>query len=268
MGKYRRRSTADDLSIKVASAFGFLADLPFRTRRWGVARPETLEHARWQQFLSDSYDKPGVRVLDGSRNVTTTNLRSAFSHAEYVGFDFYPGENVDVVGDAHRLSSYFETEDKFDLIFSSATFEHLYMPWVVALEIQKMLKVGGVVFVETHFSFSYHEAPWNFFQFSANGLRALFSDALGFELLESGHSNPIVGYFGHGADKAYRYRPVTDLYCHSEILCRKIRELDAGFDWRSIPMESVVATSLPSGGAPNRRRQLTAPGLLLHLAGR
>ena len=57
--------------------------------------------------------------------------------ASYVGFDFYPGENVDVVGDAHKLSSYFGHDEKFDLIFSSAVFEHLHMPWIVAQEIQK-----------------------------------------------------------------------------------------------------------------------------------
>lgn len=245
MNKSRRQPKADRLAEGVGTAFGFIAGLPFRTKRWKVARPDTLEHSKWVSLLSEAYDKPGMRILEvGSRNVTGTNLRPFFSHAKYVGFDFYPGENVDVVGDAHRLSSHFADGDRYDLIFTSATFEHLYMPWVVAFEIQKLLKVGGVVFVETHFSFKYHEGPWNFFQFSAQGLRALFSDALGFELLESGHSNPMVGYFGHGADRAYRYRPITDLYCHSEILCRKIRELDASFDWRSVPMERVVADSL------------------------
>jgi hypothetical protein len=34
--------------------------------------------------------------------------------------------------------------------------------------------VGGVLFVETHFSFSSHERPWHFFQFSDMALRVLF----------------------------------------------------------------------------------------------
>jgi predicted SAM-dependent methyltransferase len=96
----------------------------------------------------------------GSRNVTGSNLRNRFSNTDYVGFDFYAGENVDIVGDAHKLSSYFANKEKFDLIFSSAVFEHLYMPWVAAVEIQKLLKVGGYVFIETHFSFS--EPFWKF----------------------------------------------------------------------------------------------------------
>ena len=46
-----------------------------------------------------------------------------------------------------------QIEEKFDIIYSSACFEHFAMPWVVAIEIAKLLKVGGIVFVETHFSF-------------------------------------------------------------------------------------------------------------------
>jgi len=98
------------------------------------------------------------------------NIGARFNKADYVGFDLYPGENVDIVGDAHRLSTYFDAEE-FDLVFSSAMFEHFAMPWVVVEEIAKVLKVGGHAFVETHFSFTAHERPWNFFQFSDMGIR-------------------------------------------------------------------------------------------------
>ena len=117
--------------------------------------------------MSQNFNKPGLNILEvGSWNVTGSNRRQFFSHANYVGFDYYDGENVDVVGDAHKLSYYFEDEEKFDLIFSSAVFEHLHMPWVAAEQISKLLKPGGHVFIETHFSFSSHERPWHFFQFS------------------------------------------------------------------------------------------------------
>jgi hypothetical protein len=100
------------------------------------------------------------------------------------------------------------------------------MPWVVAQEIAKVLKVGGHVFVETHFSHSSHERPWHFFQFSDMALRALFSPPLGFECLEAGMSNPIVGRFSRFADGYLRLRPVTRLYCHSEFLGRKVAAVD------------------------------------------
>ena len=81
-----------------------------------------------------------MRVLEiGSRVVTGAHHRSRFAQADHVGFDFYPGETVDVVGDAHRLTVHFPKGEQFDLIFCSAVFEHLHMPWVVAEEITKLL---------------------------------------------------------------------------------------------------------------------------------
>lgn len=224
----------------LARLYGFFATIPFRLKAPEISKPKDVSHARWIDHLSKTFNKPGLRVLEvGARNVTGANLRQHFSNADYVGFDVRSGENVDVVGDAHRLSTYFAGQDKFDLILSTAVFEHLRMPWVAAVEIQKLLKVGGYVFVETHFSFSSHERPWHFFQFSDMGLRALFNEALGFELIDSGMSNPMAGYFAHTADTYLRYLPVTELYCHSEILCRKQREVD-GFDWSAVSSDVVV----------------------------
>lgn len=214
--------------------------MPFKSKYWNIAQPKDVSHSNWINYLSEHFNKEGNRVLEvGSRVVTGANFRSKFDQADYVGFDFYEGENVDVVGDAHNLASYFGEEDRFDLIFSSAVFEHLHMPWLCAQEIQKLLKVGGHVFIETHFSFSAHERPWNFFQFSDMGLRALFNDAMGFELIESGMSNPMVGYFARNADPYLRFRKVKQLYCHSEILCRKIAE-NPDFDWRKVTLDEIV----------------------------
>ena len=168
---------------------GFLAD--------DVPMSRTISHQKWQQYLYQLGNRKGLRILEiGSREVTgLSEARDRFGDAEYVGFDYYPGHNVDIVGDVHRLSSYFKKGEKFDLIYSSACFEHFSMPWLAAVEIAGMLRVGGTLFGETHFAFKAHERPWNFFQFSDMGLRVLFSSALGFECIEAGMSNPIVGRF-------------------------------------------------------------------------
>jgi Methyltransferase domain len=229
------------ITKRLLRSYGSLATLPFRFRSDQIQPPQHIAHGSWERYLASNFDKTGLRVLEiGSRNVTGANLRSKFSKATYVGFDFYDGENVDISGDVHRLSSYFSPEEeRFDLIFSSAVFEHLHMPWVAAAEIQKMLKVGGSVFVETHFSFSSHERPWHFFQFSDKGLRALFNDSLGFDLIDSGMSNPIAGYYTSKANRALRGLPVAELYCHSEILCRKRSEVP-NFEWRQVSIDGIV----------------------------
>jgi len=200
-------------------------------------------HSSWLEYLTNVGNHPGIRILEiGSREVTgKSDVHERFSNAEYVGFDYYPGPNVDVVGDAHKLSQYFG-DDKFDIIYSSAVFEHFAMPWLVAEEIAKLLKIGGIIFVETHFSFSSHERPWHFFQFSDMALRVLFSPALGIECIEAGASNPIVGRFSALADDYLKYRPVAGLYGHSEFLGRKINNVDQ-FDWHNVGLDDLVGSA-------------------------
>lgn len=206
-----------------------------------VPMSKIVSHQKWQSYLYEIGNNQGMRILEiGSREVTgKSNARKELSNAEYIGFDFYPGTNVDVVGDAHKLSSYFEGKERFDIIYSSACFEHFAMPWIVATEIAKLLKVGGIVFIETHFSFSSHERPWHFFQFSDMALRTLFSAALGFECLEAGMSNPLIGRFSSLADEYLKNKPVAGLYCHSEYLGKKVRDVK-NFDWEKVDLIDVV----------------------------
>lgn len=219
---------------------------------------QLISHRTYFDYLVKNFNRPGLRILEvGSREVTVPSVaRKAFSNAEYVGFDYYGGNNVDVVGDAHKLSSYFGSDKKFDLIYSLACFEHFAMPWVVAVEIAKLLDITGFVFVETHFSFSSHERPWHFFQFSDMALRVLFSEALGFECVEAGLSNPIVGRFSSLADGYLRNEPVSGLYCHSEFLGKKIKQVD-DFDWGKLDLPKVVGETkyppqLDHFSVPNR----------------
>jgi hypothetical protein len=203
-----------------------------------------VAHQKWQKHLSTICNKPGARILEvGSREVTgSSRARTDFDKATYVGFDYYPGNNVDIVGDAHKLSSYFKEEEKFDLVYSSACFEHFAMPWIVAVEMAKVLNVGGFLFVETHFSFASHDRPWHFFQFSDMALKVLFSEALGFECVEAGMSNPMVGRFSSLADAYLRYKPIHCLYCHSEFLGKKIRDVQ-DFDWSKVSLDTIVGNT-------------------------
>lgn len=206
-----------------------------------VPMAKTVSHEKWQAYLYKHWNKPGMRILEvGSREVTgTSEARKGFSEATYIGFDFYDGNNVDIVGDAHRLFSYFGSDEKFDLIYSSACFEHFAMPWIVATEIAKLLKVGGTVFVETHFSFISHERPWHFFHYTDMALRTLFPPANGFECVEVGFSNPLVGRFSSLADGYLRNRPLAGMYCHIDFLGKKVREVE-NFDWYKVKLEEVV----------------------------
>ena len=148
-------------------------------------------HQIFRNFVATVNALPSARLLEiGSRarsgNIYTQGFRKDI---EYVGFDIIPGPNVDIVGDIHQLSKSIPNES-FDAIFSISVFEHLAMPWKAALEMNKVLKVGGLVFIATHPTWPLHDRPWDFFRFSTDALRSLFHSHTGFEILEASEGLP------------------------------------------------------------------------------
>jgi SAM-dependent methyltransferase len=106
-----------------------------------------------------------------------THHRLWFPGAEkYIMTDFMAGPDVDVQADAHELSRVFG-EGFADLIFAPSVFEHLEKPWIVAEEILKTLKPGGLFWVQTHHTYQLHGYPKDYFRYTADGLKVLFEKA-------------------------------------------------------------------------------------------
>ncbi len=152
-------------------------------------------HAVFNEFISISKQKPSPSILEiGSRNVTGITRRNLFPHcADYAGFDILAGEGVDIVGDAHKLSESFPLE-RFDFIYSISVFEHLLFPWKTVLEINKVMKPEGYVFVSTHPVWPAHELPWDFWRFPRNGFYALFNQYTGFQIVSLTEGLPCKTY--------------------------------------------------------------------------
>jgi len=206
----------------------------------GVDLSTIITSPKWIEHIQSLGNKQGYNILEiGSRSVCAESTwRKKFDKANYIGFDYHPGHNVDVVGDAHMLSKYF-SDIKFDLIYSHAVWEHLSAPWIVSEEIAKCLKLNGHLFIESHFSFSVHERPWHFFHFTDNGLKALFPPSLGFKCIQSSLSNPIKGEFTSLADPYLKGKIIGGLYCHCEYLGQKIKEV-SDFDWKNVRSTEIV----------------------------
>lgn len=152
-------------------------------------------HAVFSEFISLTKQEPSSSILEiGSRNVTGTTHRSVFSHcADYVGLDILPGDGVDVVGDAHKLSECFPLE-RFNCVYSVSVFEHLLFPWKVVLEINKVMRPEGYVFIATHPVWPAHELPWDFWRFPRNGFHALFNQYTGFKIVSLTEGLPCKAY--------------------------------------------------------------------------
>jgi hypothetical protein len=100
---------------------------------------------------------------------------------------------VDVVGDVHKLSQYFD-RDRFDVVFAISVFEHILFPWKAVLEINRVMCLGGCLLVTTHPAWPAHELPWDFWRFQQNGFIALLNKHTGFEIQMSAEGLPAQAY--------------------------------------------------------------------------
>jgi len=117
-------------------------------------------------------NKNYTNVLDvGSWDGGNGNLRQIFGHLEYTGIDVQLGPNVDVV-----YSDNFPFDDNtFDLIVSSSCFEHVEFFWDLFLEMSRVLKPQGYMYICAPSSGPYHPEKcvsdsWRFYQDSWRSL--------------------------------------------------------------------------------------------------
>ena len=186
------------------------------------------------------------KVLEiGSRNVSNVLHRDLFPNAsEYVGFDVLAGENVDVVGDVHQLSDYVP-ENYFDIVYSTSVFEHLMFPWKAALEINKVLKVGGYVMTRTHPVWPEHEMPWDFWRFPRNSFLSIFNGVTGFEVEHTIEGRPMRAFplvTDSPMKDMHRYKLNASVFCLARKTCDYDREK---LKW-DMKIDDVVDTMYPA----------------------
>lgn len=81
--------------------------------------------------------------------------------------------NTDVAADAHRLPF---KDEVFEAVVTFNTFEHLRDPAVAAQELNRVLKPGGRLMLQTAFIQPLHEEPHHYYNVTEWGLRRWFGD--------------------------------------------------------------------------------------------
>ena len=144
-------------------------------------------------FIHEMKRVKGTVVEIGARVVgPASSLQAGLFQPEckFIGVDIHPAPGVDVVADAHFLSDHFEP-GSVDGIMSFTVMEHLACPWLLAAQINKVLRVGGLTLHSLPQAYPIHETPSDFWRTSDEGLKVLFSPEMGFEILRVGMSTPV-----------------------------------------------------------------------------
>lgn len=155
--------------------------------------PNTDREAPIPAFAAAMKARRGTVLEIGARVVgrhSSLNAAQFEPECRFIGCDIHAAEGVDLVADAHFLSRQIAF-GSIDGVFSLAVLEHLAAPWLVAAEINHVLRLGGDTLHLVPHAWPIHEQPNDFWRFSNNALQVLFGPATGFEVLDSGLACPV-----------------------------------------------------------------------------
>lgn len=120
--------------------------------------------AQLARLAFEIYLPPGGSVLDvGSMNVNGTLRDCLPSGAKYVGLDIAQGPGVDMV---MPIGGPIPFQGSFDMAVSSSTLEHDPLFWLTFLEMFRVVREGGHVYINVPSNGPHHAHPvdcWRFY---------------------------------------------------------------------------------------------------------
>lgn len=155
--------------------------------------------SRSKRILDVGGGRPFQKRLAGHREL--------LQGKECVTLDIDATTKPDVVGDAHLMPF---PDASFDAVLHSSVLEHLHSPWLAAAEMYRVLKPGGVMLGVVPWVYPFHARRGHysdFWRFSEDGLRQLFSSFASVEVTNMGRWWMTMGRFLPGY---WRLRPVLE----------------------------------------------------------
>jgi SAM-dependent methyltransferase len=126
------------------------------------------------KLFFDTYARTlvGATVVDiGAQNVNGSLKDVIPGNLRYIGVDFVEAKGVDVVlDDPYTLP--FESES-IDIVVTSSCLEHSELFWVLFLEILRVLRPNGLLYINVPSNGDFHRYPvdcWRFYPDSGNAL--------------------------------------------------------------------------------------------------
>jgi SAM-dependent methyltransferase len=117
-------------------------------------------------------DIESKHILDVGSWDSNGCLKPIFQKAQYIGLDVQSGPNVDVVSNSNNMPF---NNEQFDIIISTSCFEHDEMFWLTFLEMCRVLKGGGYIYICAPSSGPYHPigCPSDSWRFYPDSWRSL-----------------------------------------------------------------------------------------------
>lgn len=125
----------------------------------------------------------GLKVLDVGSLSTNGNYKNYFTHREciYEGTDIVFGNNVDFLMEGDYKIP--RDDDTYDVVISGQAMEHVEWFWEWIMELKRVLKPGGLLYIAAPGSGPLHDKR-DCWRFHPDGMRAL-ADWADLKLLET-----------------------------------------------------------------------------------
>ncbi len=134
----------------------------------------------------------GATIIDAGAG--ECQYKSLFEHLKYIAVDLCVGDDkwdfscVDIKAPLHSIPLPDRTAD---VILCAEVLEHVPNPHEVLVELARLLKPGGRLYISVPFSAREHQIPHDYFRYTQYGLKYLIEQA-GLEVLAI---NPVRGDF-------------------------------------------------------------------------
>lgn len=116
--------------------------------------------------------RPGRALIVGSRIYGDSKEDRRARYRKAVGVDMAAGDGVDLVCDLEEPLP--PDLGRFQHIECMSVLEHSRRPWLLAANLQRLLKKGGTIFLTVPWVWRFHDYGGDYFRFSADGVRLLF----------------------------------------------------------------------------------------------
>ena len=124
------------------------------------------------QLLFETHGSDVRRVLDiGSLDINGSLRDVCPSNVDYVGIDLEAGKGVDMVLDDPYIYPF--PDNSFDMLVSTSCFEHDPMFWLTFLEMLRVVRDQGIIYINAPSNGAYHTHPWDNWRFYPDASHAL-----------------------------------------------------------------------------------------------